>query len=275
MAFSAMQHAVFNAFKYSLGMGEIKGSKYKNLKVYLTDSNFYNTNWRRIKGRTNVIATENEKDLEKVYNKIRLKDLKKPYEWYETIEDKTFKKGSYTQIYPTNLTLEDCILNSFNKESESTNTASYEGMVDIPASSKIFSKNDHNNSWVTNDLDWVSNINLLNDNLRTYFSNEYNFSYHYNKTEYQSYGLEENKLTENVVRLSAESFIMDKSKTNADKDAMNVGAGGLLLTYQDPDNGITGDNEIPVSFYDFGKTLHSNYNFIQVDWHEDGVIKAE
>lgn len=275
MAFSAMQHGVFNAFKYSLGMGEIKGSKYKNLKVYLTDSNFYNTNWRRMKGRTNPLVVENEKDLEKVYNKIRLKDLKKPYEWYETKEDKTFKKGSYTQIYPTNLTLEDCILNSFNKESESTNTASYEGMVDIPASSKIFSKNDHNNSWVTNDLDWVSNINLLNDNLRTYFSNEYNFSDHYNKTEYQSYGLEENKLTENVVRLSAESFIMDKTKTNADKDAMNVGAGGLLLTYQDPDNGIIGDNEIPVSFYDFGKTLHSNYNFIQVDWHEDGVIKAE
>ena len=35
MPFSEAKCSVFNAFKYSLGMGEIKGSNYKNLKVYL------------------------------------------------------------------------------------------------------------------------------------------------------------------------------------------------------------------------------------------------
>ena len=30
-----------------------------------------------------------------------------------------------------------------------------------------------------------------------------------------------------------------------------------------------------IAAFDFGKTLHSNYNFLQIDWHEDGIIKAE
>ena len=34
MSWSGHKECVFNAFKYSLGMGEIKGSNYKNLKVY-------------------------------------------------------------------------------------------------------------------------------------------------------------------------------------------------------------------------------------------------
>ena len=276
MAFSATQHAVFNAFKYSLGRGDIKGRNYRNLKVYLTDSNFYNTNWRRMKGRVYDKAVDAEQKLAENYNTIRLKDLKRPYEWYYTpnAETKPIKKGSSSQIYPTNLTLAACILDSYNKESESTPTATYEGLMKMPASSKIFST-ENNNSWVTGDLDWVSATNLLDNNLRTYFKNEYGFSDDYNKTEYQSFGLSENKLSENVIRLSAVSFILDSNKPAASSAAMNAGAGGLLITYQDPENGITGDEEIPVSFYDFGKTLHSNFNFLQVDWHENGVIKAE
>lgn len=274
MSFSSTNHAVFKAFKFSLGLGEIKGSMYRNMKVYLTDSNFYNTNWRRMKGKRYDKAVDAEKKTD--YNTIRLKDLKKPYEWYYTpnMETKPIKKGSSTRIYPTNLTLAACILDSYNKESESTPTATYEGLMKMPASSKIFST-ENNNSWVTGDLDWVSATNLLDNNLRTYFQNEYGFSDDYNKTEYQSFGLSENKLSENVIRLSAVSFILDSNKPAASSAAMNAGAGGLLITYQDPENGITGDEEIPVSFYDFGKTLHSNFNFLQVDWHENGVIKAE
>ena len=273
MAWSANRNCVFNAYRYSLGMGDINGIKYSNLKVYLTDSNFYNTNWRRIKGRYYDKAIESENQMN--YNLIRLRDLTIPYKWYyEDSNGKKIVKGVTTNIYPTNLTLTNCALTSYNKESESTNTASYESLMNIPASSKIFSYDDHNNSWVTNDLDWVPSKNSLTENLRTYFTNEYNFNSAYNKTEYQSYGLSENKLTENVIKLSAESFILDNTK-EVGKHAMDAGAGGLLLTYQDSEKGFTGENELPVAFYDFGKTLHSNYNFIQVDWHEDGVIKAE
>ena len=108
-----------------------------------------------------------------------------------------------------------------------------------------------------------------------YFKNEYNFKADYNKTEYQSYGLDVNKLEESVVRLSADSFIMDDKYVGTNTVAMDYGAAGVLLTYEDEERGLTGRNELPVAFYDFGKTLHSNYNFLQIDWHEDGIIKAE
>ena len=62
--------------------------------------------------------------------------------------------------------------------------------------------------------------------------------------------------------------------TPANKDSMDYGAAGILLTYVDANKGFTGKNELPVAFFEFGKTLHSNYNFLQIDWHEDGVIKA-
>lgn len=275
MPFSAAKCSVFNAFKYSLGMGEIKGSNYKNLKVYLTDSNFFNTNWRRIKGKKYTSAVEAENQLN--YNTIRLGDLRVPYQWSADGRKagEIIIKGSSTSIYPTNLSVSHCFLNSFNKDTGETNTSSYEGMLNIAASSKIFTKHDHNNSWVTGDLDWVNSTSSMNENLRKYFSTEYNFNKEYNKTEYQSYGLNENKLTENVIRLSAESFILNDDKKAASKDAMNRGAAGVLLTYVDEGKGFSGENELPVAFYDFGKTLHSNYNFLQIDWHEDGIIKAE
>ena len=83
------------------------------------------------------------------------------------------------------------------------------------------------------------------------------------------------KLEENVVRLSADSFVMDDKYVGTNTVAMDYGAAGVLLTYEDEEKGLTGKNELPVAFYDFGKTLHSNYNLLQIDWHEDGIIKAE
>lgn len=273
MPFSDAKRSVFKAFNYSLGMGDINGFNYNKIKVYLTDSNFYNTNWRRMKGIKYTSATEAENQLN--YYTIRLGDLYKSYEWSATVNDEIKIKGASTRIYKTNLYLPKCNLDSFNRETESTNTSSYEGLLDIAASSKIFTENDNNGSWVTGDLDWVNSPDQLSDNLSTYFSNEYNFKDEYNKTEYQSYGLGENRLTENVIRLSAESFLLDGSKPAESTSAMDNGAGGVLLTYYDSDKGFVNENEIPIAFYDFGKTLHSNYSFIQIDWHEDGVIKAE
>ena len=68
---------------------------------------------------------------------------------------------------------------------------------------------------------------------------------------------------------------MDDRYIGTNTVAMDYGAAGVLLTYEDEERGLTGKNELPVAFFDFGKTLHSNYNFLQIDWHEDGIIKAE
>ena len=84
----------------------------------------------------------------------------------------------------------------------------------------------------------------------------------------------QNLLEENVVRLSAESFLLNSQKA-INTSAMDYGAAGVLLTYVDEGKGFSGENELPVAFFDFGKTLHSNYNFLQIDWHNDGIIKAE
>lgn len=271
MSWSGHKECIFNAFKYSLGMGELNGSNYKNMKVYITDNNFFAANSARIKGKHFVSATPTENDMN--YNLLRLGDLKKRYEW-SALDDRnnTVIKGLDTKIIPTNLILENVGLNTFNKDTGFISEESYEKMIDLAASSKIFSP-DHNNSWVTGDLDWVSAEKDIG-NSEQYFVNEYNFSKTFNKTEYQSYGLNQNLLEENVVRLSAESFLLNSQKA-INTSAMDYGAAGVLLTYVDEGKGFSGENELPVAFYDFGKTLHSNYNFLQVDWHEDGIIKAE
>ena len=50
MSWSGHKECVFNAFKYSLGMGELKGLDYGKIKVNITDVNFYDVNYRRMKG---------------------------------------------------------------------------------------------------------------------------------------------------------------------------------------------------------------------------------
>lgn len=272
MSWSGHKECIFNAFKYSLGMGELKGLDYGKLKINITDVNFYDVNYRRMKGLKSDI-TDSDKDMD--YNKIRLGELKGAYTWSAFDANGKFVrvKGLSTHIVTTKLTLHNAITDSFNKDTGYTSEASYEQMTNIPASAKIFSY-DNNNSWVTGDLDW-SITAPSNTSTMEYFKNEYNFNSGYNKTEYQSYGLDVNKLEESVVRLSADSFIMDDRYIEKNTVAMDYGAAGVLLTYEDEERCLTGKNELPVAYFDFGKTLHSNYNFLQVDWHEDGIIKAE
>lgn len=268
MAWSGNQNLISNAYKFALGMGKLKGLNYDNLKVYITDSNFFSTNYNRIKGVYWKDAYPDE--LRKDYNKIRLGDLEETYKFYETVNKKKILKGVSSMIISTDKTLNEALQDSFNKDTGETSEAYYEGMMKIPASAKIFS-NQHNNSWITNDLDWAITA-TANSSTMNYFKNEYNLQNTYDKTEYQSYGLNLNKLEENVCRLSATSFILDSN--NGNKEAMDYGAAGVLLTYEDEKLGFKGKNELPVAFYEFGKTLHSNYNFLQIDWHEDGVIKV-
>ena len=271
MAFSGNRNGITNAYRFSLGIGELKGINYDNLKVYITDSNFYATNHNRIKGIYWSSASDSE--LNKDYNKLRLGDLQDTYKFY-TDKDRKQLKGLSSMIIDTNLRLSNTLQDSFNKDTGETSEAYYENMVQIPASAKIFTRNSHNNSWICNDLDWDPDA-TGNSATMQYFKTEYNFNTKFNKTEYQSYGLNLNKLEENVCRLSATSFMLNSKLTEQNKNVMDYGAAGILLTYEDEEKGFIGQNELPVAFYDFGKTLHSNYNFLQIDWHEDGVIKVE
>lgn len=272
MSWSGHKECIFNAFRYSLGMGELKGLDYGKLKINITDVNFYDVNYRRMKGLKDELTTT---DMNLDYNKIRLGDLKGAYKWnvYDNSGKFIAEKGLSTHIVTTKLTLQNVMNDSFNKDTGYTSEASYEEMTNLPASAKIFSY-DNANSWVTNDLDWSVDA-VSNTATMEYFKNEYNFKTDYNKTEYQSYGLNVNKLEESVVRLSADSFIMNDKYVGTNTVAMDYGAAGVLLTYEDEERGLTGKNELPVAYFDFGKTLHSNYNFLQIDWHEDGIIKAE
>ena len=76
MSWSGHKECIFNAFKYSLGMGELKGLDYGKLKINITDVNFYDVNYRRMKGLKSDI-TDSDKDMD--YNKIRLGELKGAY----------------------------------------------------------------------------------------------------------------------------------------------------------------------------------------------------
>lgn len=273
MAWSANHNCIFNSYRYALGTGLLKGINYNTLKVNITDSNFYSANYYRMKGRYNEFATEEEKALD--YNKIRLGHLKGVYKWnvYDDNGKLVATKGLSSMIVTTQVTLNSTILDTFNKDTGQTSETYYEQMLNIPASAKIFTNNSNNGSWITNDLDWTPYV-PSNQNTLNYFAAEYNFNQDYNKTEYQSYGLELNKLDENVCRLSADSFVLNERKA-VNKQSMDWGAAGVLLTYENEELGLTGKNELPVAYYEFGKTLHSNYNFLQIDWHEDGVIKVE
>lgn len=272
MSWSAANRCVVNAFRYALGAGQLNGIDYRNLKVYITDSNFYKVNRCRMKGirESDVVSAEQSKD----YDNLRLHDLQEQYlrNVYDSSNRLIGTKGLSSRVVSTDLTLQDVQVDTFNSDTGETSEVSYEQMLDYPVSSRIFSKG-HDDSWVTNDLDW-SLTATANSSTMQYFKDEYNFKDVYDRTEYQSYGVGENRLDENVCRLSAASFVMDSDKV-ANPESMDYGAAGVLLTYADATKGFVGDNELPVVFYEFGKTLRSNYNFLRVDWHEDGVIKVE
>lgn len=271
MAWSASKNYIFQSFKYALGAGLIKGVNYSNLKVNITDSNFYAAN----SGRMNGVHYPKEVYAERIkdYNLLILDDIKKTY-YYKGQND--VLKGIASKVTPTNKYLYNIKVDSFNSDTGVTNPDStFEFMSDMPCSSRIFS-NENDGSWITKDLDW-SVVARNYPNIMNYFANEYNFSNKYDKTEYVTYGLNENILNENVIRLSAESFVHD-DQNNKDEEGngvMSYGAAGVLLTYEDESRGFTGGKELPVAYYDFGNTLHSNYNYIKLDWHEDGVIKVE
>lgn len=268
MAWSAHNEQIFYTYKYNLGMGKLSGIDYSRLKVNIVDANFYNVNKSRIIG-VYPSSTLSEEKID--YNNLRLKDLSADL----TIKREDKREVRQTRIIPTNLYISSFGLTSFNDDTGMTNTSSYENMLDNPASSKIFSDKveNNNNSWVTGDFDWIPSTYSEFKNVEAYFHNEYNFSEGYDNREYYSYGLNEHKIVENTIKLSAADFNMDSSTKLVNTSAMNFGAGGIVLSYNDG-NVYTDENEMPVAFYDFGKTLYSNFNSLNIQWHEDGIIKV-
>ena len=249
MSWSANRNCVFNAYRYSLGMGELYGISYADLKLYITDRNFYKVNSGKMFG----------KDL-----------VPEPSTTASRFGDLTSDGQNFTKITPTNLILSDVYVDTFNSDTGFTSETTYEGLVDLPASAKIFST-DNDGSWITSDLDWVPE--QPDTSTLEYFKNEYNLQPNFSKTEYQSFGLKMHKLDENVTRIFAGDFELNQKSNN--KEAMDLGANGVLLTYYNPSKGYYGDSELPVSYYEFGKVLYSNYNQLDLAWHEDGIICAE
>ena len=262
MSWSASRGYIFKSYINALGKGRLKGINYGNLKVNITDNNFLSANYYRMKG----LHAENQTSAEKAkdYLNLKLGDLSAKYTWIGAGKS---VKGLNTYIYPTNEYLVNTNIDSINKYTNLSNIdISFEFVKDEPCSSVIFSPQ-HGNSWVTGDFDW--DVNARKDTkLMKYFKEEYGFKDVYDRNEYNFYGVIENMLDENVVRLSAENFITNSS-------AMDYGAAGILLTYENKDKGYYGDKELPVAYYDFGKALHSNYNYLEIDWNETGVIKVE
>lgn len=275
MSWSGAKNYIFKSYICALGKGRLKGIDYRNLKVNITDSNFYAANSARINGIHDINAVTEERLID--YSKLTLGDLKKPYYYNGTTKGKKGKvEYIESRITPTNKYLYNIKIDSFNRDTGITNPdATYEIVKNEACSSRIFST-ENDDSWVTKDFDWSLNARNKPSTMN-YFAHEYNFNSAYDKTEYVTYGIVENILDENVIRLSAESFVHD-DQNNKDEDGngvMSYGAAGILLTYEDSTKGMTGENELPVAYYDFGNTLHSNYNYIKLDWHEDGVIKVE
>ena len=247
MSFSGTQRVVFNAFKYALGTGEISNVNYDgHINTYITDCNFWPTNSANNNLNTRFNSFKN------LYTTKNIKGLK-----------------GYTRIIPTKLTLENVNTDSFNGDTGLTSDVSYEMIRNTPASGKIFST-ENNKSWVTHDLDW-SLTALMDKNTELYFKTEYDFKNFYDKSEYRAYGLNETILEENNVRLTANNFKLDSEHGN--KNAMDWGAGGFLLTYSDDEH--KDGQEIPMVYIQFAKHFNSNNNHLEVDWHQDGIVKVE
>jgi len=234
--FSAFKCDVFNSYKKALGTGEIKlNNMSTNISAIVTDVKFVPEN--------SAISANVD---------LRLKDL----------DNKSF--------HNTNLVLENVQINSYDKDTSLSSDKTYEKLCNMPSSAKIFSKDYNNDSWVTHDLDWTYNANE-DSTLSSYWETEYGFSTGFSEDEYYSYNLNLTYLDENVVCVSASDFIVNSGKGN--KDTMNNGAAGLLLVYQDQTH--KDKNAIPMAYLNFPKVFYSNYNYLEVDWNQDGVMKVE
>lgn len=259
MAWVDSKSIVSLAYKYALGASNLKNIDYTKLKVYVTDSNFYSANLDCFLNNT----------------ALNLGELNKPHTIVTATEGDTQKTLTISGIYrPTNLRLGDIVIDSINNETNlrSDSKQTYEHAKNSACSSIIFN-NPNCGSWITQDLDYPEPGETLKENEAKYFQNEYNFSSGYSSAEYRNYNVKEELLLENVIRLSAINFEMLDNRISANYNSMSAGAGGLLLTY-DGTSQYKNDNELPVVFFNFGKTLYSNKNYLKVDWNNTGIINV-
>jgi hypothetical protein len=247
MAISASKANIYNAYIYALGTNTITAADYRNIQFYITDSNFYPLNnflyFADINVTVNDITAGNIGGNSTEHN-VDIHNVK-------------------SNIYPTKYYMSAYDINTFNKDTGLKSENCYEKMTNYPCSSKIFFE--ETNSWVRDDLDFPEQpVENTKDPIFKYFATEYNFNTAFNKTEYQSYNVDMTPIIEDVTRLS--SFQLNLSSNSA----MSYGAAGLLLTYK-----VNSNNEIPMAYYNFGKVYYSTKNTLQLEWHEDGIVKIE
>lgn len=255
MPYSAYNRNIYNCYKKALGTGEISSDYYtNNISAIVTDINFEKLN------PPEQTTGFDFRFKNFVKGQIRTNEIKgQPYQYEER-----------TKFKPTRLNIEGTLVKSYNKGTRMTSETTYEQITNRPCSSKIFTEFEHNNSWVTHDLDWTPSANK-DQNLDSYWKNEYAFNTDYNIDEYRSYDINQTYLDENIVCLSALDFWVDSAKGNP--NTMDDGAAGLLLVYHDETH--EGDNAIPMMYMSFPKVFYSNYNYLEIDWNQDGIIKVE
>lgn len=252
MAWTDSKSFISLAYKYSLGNGELNDIDYSKLKVYTTDSNFYKAYSAQFISDTN----------------LRLSNLSASVVVDE--ENNSTISGTFN---PTYLRLGDVLIDSINNETnlKSDSKQTYEHAKNSACSSVIFN-NSACGSWIVDDLDYeplYADQKEINNS--EYFKSEYNFSTGYSSAEYRKYNVQEELLIENVIRLSGVNFEMVDDKQPECLNSMSAGAGGLLLTY-DGGQFKNPENELPVAFFNFGKTLYSNKNYLKVDWNNTGIV---
>lgn len=226
---------IFPQYKIALGTNSISGDYNDKIVGYYSSDANFETTFS-----SNDISSTN-------YLNIIVEQLRK-----SSVTVNEFN----TCLLTTNIT-------TFNKNTNISSDYSYDEHQQIACSSRIFGDTIYQNcnSWVTNDLDYNKQDPMSVTGLK-HWSAEYNFNSGYNPSEYRVYGINRTYVENDVSCLTA-AYLKYRS---SDLTAMRY----ILLGCRDNSNNI-----IPMIYYDLGKTYYSNKNYIEVDWHTDGLLKIQ
>lgn len=288
MAFSAFQRHIFKSFVYSLGVHEISNTNYVNhISANICDGNFMSVNSANFSStniRVGSLTSFKWRDYTNTTTNVNRKGWKGWKGEKGIIADikgikadlhhsnKTYVEYVKTcNLIPTYLNVTGTNINSYNKDSSLSSDISHQEFFNTPASAYIFSDSNANAECsILNDLDY-SLTAMDDETLRKYFEEQYDFSSDYVEEEYLGYNILRTFMDENAFCLSADDFILNSE--NGNPSAMDNGAAGLLLSYYDENH--QGESQIPIVYYEFPKVFYSSKNYLEVDWHADGILRID
>lgn len=224
--------AIFPAYTSALGFNTITGDYKDKIEGYYSSD----SNFELIFKNPIVSSKNNLNDI------------------VNTLRDKSVNVNKF----------ETCLLNTdittFNKDTNISSEYSYDEHQNISCSSRIFSDTvyENCNSWVMKDLDYDKENPMSVIGLN-HWKNEYNFNTNYNSAEYRVYGIHKTFVEDNVSCLTASDLKYSYEGITAIRY--------VLLGYKQNDS-----NTIPMLYYDLGKPYYASKNYIEIDWHADGLV---